>query len=199
METTKIEVNKDKAAELIAFRFVAQAIQKKDTGRFGNGCIFKYISIEPNYIAAVDGYHLHVARLPDHKYALGLYEIVKSNQKAVVLLGAEIEQSQFPKWQEVVPCHKQFFVLRHSWPDRRPETALGILGKYNISVPYNSLKALCITDIDWRVFFGDWNRPVFCATKLSETVQLEATIMPINKELNKIEIQQAKEGVENDS
>lgn len=184
----EIEINQHQSF-LSEMRFVCKAIISKgaDT-RWG----MRYIRIEADHIVATDGHRLHVLYC-EHSFEQGYYEVIKNTKTKLILVKAENEIS-FPKWQDIVPHHSHSFELMSgvSYMERFTEKAIGCLAIKGIALRLEYFKPFIEMDKDWKIFYGDPDRPVrFIAYDKKrwggKASRLEAIIMPFCAGYEKIE------------
>lgn len=175
----EIEVLKSQYKLFKCLRFVCKAT-KTVAGIYA----LSAVSIEKERFVATDGQRLHIADI-EHKFETGLYEVIKSNQKMVVLSKMD-DPGRFPKWQDTVPEHKNYFAVHFYSADLMPAevAAFGLAQKY-IVVRESYLREVLSNPNDvWNIFYGDPDRPILCVYEY-----LRAIIMPVTPP--KIKFQEA--------
>ena len=166
----KIEIPKIKHNLLDCVQFVVRAMAKRPTRH----AFQRRILVDENRFVATDGQRLHTADI-GHSYEPGMYEVMQCSAKGIVLL-KDNDAGNFPKWQDIVPNHNDYFEVNHSgekWANP-VNIAFGLAQKGIVLNP--QLLHAAVGDYNnWTVYFGEPDRPVLLVCK-----EKRAVIMPIN-------------------
>ena len=166
----RIEIKKITDKEKLSiFRFVA-AGKAKITTRYS----IEYIYVQSDYIVSTDGRRLHAVYF-ETNIEPGYYEVVRNNLSNFLMFKVE-PSSTFPKWQDIIPEHKDFFtVVQNSY---FVNYIIGSLAKKNIAINIDYLKPLEELDIPWDIYFAK-EQPIKFVSNIKK-YKIIATIMPIN-------------------
>lgn len=168
----KIEVGKSQVKLFDRVRFVCQAVSKETT-RYA----ITHVKIEAGHFVATNGERLHIAEI-EHEYEPGLYEVIKCNQSIVVLFKDD-DAGNFPKWRDIVPEHESYFDASPvNYDLTTGQTVAFGLAQKGIMLNPNWL--IPLGSDDWRVYFGEPDRPVLCKSISHDKLTgKSAVLMPV--------------------
>ena len=151
----KIEVPKTQIKMFECLRFVCRARATEST-RYALAAV----KVEKDRFIACDGRRLHIADIK-HEYDEGLYEVIKCNMTSVVLLRLD-DQGVFPKYQDIIPEHKNHFETNCYSAHLTPADVVvfGLARKEIIVRPYHLHDAL--SNDKWDIFFGKPDDAILC-------------------------------------
>ena len=161
-----IEVT-ERGAMLDCLRFVCRAVAI-ESSRYALGMVL----VGKDCFVATDGKRMHIANI-EHDYPPGQYRIVE-NDRIVVLL--KTDPGRFPDWQEIIPEHKDFFVV----DDNRIVDGLATIAAFGLAQKGIACREGNLNDAlgkygEWEIFFGNPSEPVMCVFG-----EKQAILMPVN-------------------
>jgi hypothetical protein len=170
----KIELQKhDKYFD--AVRYVLKAV-KKTTGHNENPAM-EMVQYANGKLAATNGRILNsaaCANLGDE----GIYEIAQNTQSRIILIKTEKEGLLYPKWDDIIPKHTQFFDYQTSFLP----SLLYVFAINSICMNGELLEAAIPSKKGYynthRFFFGEYDRPVVIVS-IDEEIETLSVVMPI--------------------
>lgn len=167
----KIEIPKINRRMLESVRFVLRAAAKENTRH-----ALQHVLVEKGRFVATDGHRLHIADI-EHNFKPGIYEILQNSAKGVVLLIADGPE-KFPKYQDIIPKHKDYFEMTGSWEKWTLTTNIAF-GLANKGIQINpQFLAEGISEDTLKVYFGTPDRPIILVAEEGTKAVLMPTTPP---------------------
>jgi len=180
----KIEISKTESSHLLpAARFVVSAAAKEET-RYAINCV----QVNRISLVAVDGKRLHIARM-EHNWEPGLYEVAKKTKGKIVLIKSETKAA-FPRWQDIVPAHCNYFRSAYDYYDNGLwiSRTVGVLARLGIGVNSNYLTPLVEYGPYWDIYYGAFDQPLYAVNQDQyNKTKCCAVIMPVDMGFDKFQ------------
>lgn len=171
--------NKDKNLfNAVRFVLTALATERK---RYAIDCVF----IEGDRFTATDGKRLHYADTGLSGLEAGLYNILKNNQKEIILQKYDNPDNlPFPKYRDMIPTdYETYFeipgeIINNSGDNLAATHIIGDLARQDIWLCSDFLQPFCV-DVEWTISFNASNRPVLFEGNFGGDVPVFGLVMPV--------------------